>query len=123
MKKRFLFKAIVVTVIAVALSGCSKDKDSDVKVDKGIENTVWIENRGASNLIVSFYKTDAVLALESTVIDSRITTTYKYGFVSPKVTMFPDDTGNAILEGVVKGDLMTLTNTSKNEVVGILKKQ
>lgn len=122
MKKTNLFISTLIAIILFA--GCSSEKDEAVKIEKPtLENTVWIENRGDITITVSFFTNDAKLVMASKALGERNSTSYRYAFVTPKVTMFPDDTSFAMLEGSVSGSTLVLTNTSTNKVFTTLTKQ
>lgn len=120
-KIRIIIMALVVSAL---LNGCSSSNDEVLVEEKPtLENTVWFENRGGITVTLTFYKTDALMVFESIILGERVSSSYKYVFANSVVTMFPNDSGNAMLEGDIIGNRLTLVNTSTNNIVATLTKK
>lgn len=115
---------IMALVVSAFLNGCSSSNDEVLVEEKPtLENTVWFENRGGITVTLTFYKTDALMVFESIILGERVSSSYKYAFANSVVTMFPNDSGNAMLEGDIIGNRLTLVNTSTNNIVATLTKK
>ena len=105
--KRFL--AIVSVVMMALISGCRKD-------EKSLAGTNWkIEDESVS---LSFTSIKASLSYKN-----GSTYYYSYEYDDPTVIMNPEASDRPVLKGIIKGDQMTLINTSTDETVGFFNKQ
>lgn len=109
MKKLLLMLAAMVAIFA---TGCGKnDKENDM-----LAGTEWLSNEnGEKTLLFS--------ADKAALTEAGIVSYYSYTYDAPTVMLTPERSDAPQLRGTVKHNMLTLTNTSTGQTVGIFTKQ
>lgn len=117
---------IAILIIAMFTSySCSKDDVEKIEKKSTLENTIWVGDASIANTTytISFYKDECTTVMSHKTMDASSSYVYTYTYSHPIVTFTPKDTGNAVLKGVINENKMTVTNTSKEVLMGVVEKQ
>lgn len=117
--KRFLL--LCAAIASIAFVGCSDDDD---KKSNPLSGTTWEMTDNGILSSLSFNDTECRYVLKYASASSNYKTTiYNYIYEAPKVTLQPLEDGMAVMEGVISGSAMTMTNTSSGKEIGVFIKQ
>lgn len=117
--KRFLLLCMVIA--SVSFVGCSDDDD---KNSNPLSGTTWEMTDSGILSSLSFSETECRYVLKYASSSSNYKTAiYNYTYEAPKVTLQPLEDGLAVMEGVISGSAMTMTNTSSGKEIGVFIKQ
>jgi len=116
-------KLLFLFSICFILFSCSSDDNSSEK-ETSLENTQWekVEDSGLKSTFI-FSKSDCHFIIFSEQLGVSSSIYYEYYYNHPEITLIPNETGKAKLEGVINNNKMTITNTSTNKEVGVYTKK
>ena len=111
MKKLLLMLAAMVAIFA---TGCDKnDKDND-----SLAGTEWLSSESGTKTLTLVFSAD-----KAALADAGVVNYYSYTYAAPTVVLTPERSDYPELRGTIKHNMLTLTNTSTGQTVGIFTKQ
>lgn len=107
-------------ILLIGFSSCSKDEESST-----LKGTSWKFTSGNESITIRY--TNDVDCIYTYVYDNGIysestTSRYTYMYEAPYVEMYPEDEDNAVLRGLINGEIMEVTNKSNNKNIGTFYK-
>ena len=117
--RRFLLMFAVVA--AMVFTGCS---DDDNKVSNPLSGTTWEHTEDGILTSLSFNDSECRLVIKYASSSTNFQTTiYTYTYDEPKVTLNPLEEELAVMEGIISGSAMVVTNASSGKEIGVFIKQ
>ena len=119
MKKIKLISTVLLVTMLALTTSCSKDEFNP----SPFALTTWEGDLNGINAKMYFYEYDCTLIL--THNSTQAWTSVEYSFKDNKntITFTPKDSGDAVLIGVVKNNLMTLSNEYSGKVIAKMHKK
>ena len=109
MKKLLL---MLTTFVAIFATGCDKnDNDS-------LAGTEWLSSESGTKTLTLVFSAD-----KAALADAGVVNYYSYTYAAPTVVLTPERSDYPELRGTIKHNMLTLTNTSTGQTVGIFTKQ
>lgn len=114
-----LISAVLLVTMLTLTTSCSKDEFNP----SPFAVTTWEGDLNGINAKMYFYEYDCTLIL--THNSTQAWTSGEYSFKDSKntITFTPKDSGDAVLIGVVKDNLMTLSNEYSGKVIAKMYKK
>lgn len=116
MKQKLIL--VIAAIFAICtLSSCQKDSPS-------LNGTQWAASSNEEQVLLTFYSSDAVMEFrENGIAVGTVEYQYRYEPEGQRVYLTSTSYMYADLYGSIKGNSMTITNTSNGKVIDVLIKQ
>ncbi|MDE7078332.1 MAG: hypothetical protein K2O55_07155, partial [Alistipes sp.] len=111
---------LLATAAGMSLTGCSKNEEGS----NPLSGTTWERTADGIQNTLTFNDTECRYILKYSGASANYKTTiYNYTYEEPVVTLVPLEAGLAVVEGIISGSAMTLTNTSTGKEIGVYLRQ